>query len=96
MKEKKISVRFVDNQLDLIESTAKRLCISNSEAVRLFIQKDKIVVIDEFDKMLPVLIKLTMLLEQDKNDRAIYSDLRKGVHEIWQLLNSVTVNQSEE
>lgn len=96
MKEKKFSVRFVDAQVDLIESTAKRLHISNSEAIRLFIQEDKIVAIDNFDKMLPVLIKLTMLLEQDKNDKGIYSDLRKGVNKIWWLLNSVTANQNKE
>lgn len=86
MKEKRFSVRMFGSQVSLIEDTAARLHISNSEVIRSFITEDKIVIITEFDKMLPALIKLTKILEKNEVNEE-YSEVKKGVEAIWQLLN---------
>lgn len=95
MKEKKFSVRLMGNQIDIVEKTAEMLHVSNSEAIRSFIEEDKIIIIKEFDKMIPVLVNLTMLLEKDEKINDCHTNLEEGVDEIWRLLNSVMANQKE-
>lgn len=95
MKEKKFSVRLMGNQIDIVEKTAEMLHVSNSEAIRSFIEEDKIIIIKEFDKMIPVLVNLTMLLEKDEKSDNRFINLKEGVDEIWRLLNSVMANQKE-
>lgn len=92
MKEKKLSVRLMGNQIDIVEKTAEMLHVSNSEAIRSFIEEDKIIIIKEFDKMIPVLVNLTMLLEKDEKSDNRFINLKEGVDEIWRLLNSVMAN----
>lgn len=95
MKEKKFSVRLMGNQIDIVEKTAEMLHVSNSEAIRSFIEEDKIIIIKEFDKMIPVLVNLTMLLEKDEKSDNRFINLKEGVDEIWRLLNSVMANPKE-
>ena len=95
MKEKKISLRLQGDLLHTVESVSQDMHIGISEANRLFIRDDKIVVIKEFEKLIPVLADLTMLIEKDDG---IIQDtrLKEGVDRIWLSLNSLTQNQSEE
>ncbi len=95
MKEKKFSVRLMGNQIDIVEKTAEMLHVSNSEAIRSSIEEDKIVIIKEFDKMIPVLVNLTMLLEKDEKLDNRFINLKEGVDEIWRLLNSVMASPNE-
>ncbi len=78
-----------------VESVSQDMHISISEAIRLFISNEKIVIIKEFEKLIPILANLTMLIE---NDDAIIQDskLKEGVDRIWLSLNSLTQNQSED
>lgn len=92
MKEKKFSVRLMGNQIDIVEKAAEMLHVSKSEAIRSFIEDDKIIIIKEFDKMIPVLVNLTMLLEKDEKLDSHFINLKEGVDEIWRLLNSVMAN----
>lgn len=95
MKEKKISLRLQGDLLYAVESVSQDMHISISEAIRLFISNEKIVIIKEFEKLIPILANLTMLIE---NDDAIIQDskLKEGVDRIWLSLNSLTQNQSED
>lgn len=94
MKEKKVSVRLQGSILDAVESVSQDMHIGISEAIRLFIKNEKIVVIKEFENLISVLNDLTMLIEKDE---CIIHDekLREGVELIWLSLNSLIPNQRE-
>lgn len=95
MNEKKISLRLKGSVLAAVEYISQNMHISISDAIRLFIRNEKIVVIKEFEKLIPVLADLTMALEKD--DCIIQNeDLKRGVDAIWLLLNSLIQNQSKE
>lgn len=95
MKEKKVSIRLQGNILDAVEYISQNMHISISDAIRLFIKKEKIVVIKEFEKLITVLNDLTMLIEKD--DCIIHDEkLKEGVELIWQSLNSLIPSQSED
>lgn len=96
MKDKKFSVRLSDKEIEIVENLSKLRRISNSEAIRLFIDMDKIVVIKEFDKMIPVLVNLTMLLEKNEQSDNLRDNVKEEVDAIWRLLNSVTANHVAE
>ena len=94
MKEKKVSIRLQGSILDAVEYIAQNMHISISDTIRLFIKNEKIVVIKEFEKLIPVLVDLTMLIEND--DCIIHNEKSKeGVELIWQSLNSLTQSQRE-
>lgn len=95
MKEKKISLRLQGDLLYAVESVSQDMHIGISEAIRLFIRDDKIVVIKEFEKLIPVLADLTMLIEKDESTIQDVR-LKEGVDRIWLSLNSLTQNQSED
>ena len=94
MKEKKVSVRLQGSILDAVEYISQSMHIGISDAIRLFIKSEKIVVIKEFENLIPVLADLTMIIEKDG---CIIQDkrLKEGVDQIWQLLNSLTQSQNE-
>lgn len=91
---KKISLRLQGDMLDAVEYISKNMHIGISDAIRLFIKSEKIVVIKEFENLIPVLADLTMLIEKDD---CIIQDkrLKEGVDRIWLLLNSLTQSQRE-
>lgn len=95
MKEKKISLRLQGDLLYAVESVSQDMHISISDAIRLFISNEKIVVIKEFEKLIPILADLTMIIEKDESTIQDVR-LKEGVDHIWLLLNSLTQNQSEE
>lgn len=94
MRERKISMRLKGSILDAVEYISQNMHISISDAIRLFIRNEKIVVIKEFENLIPVLADLTMLIEKDD---CIIQDkrLKEGVDRIWLLLNSLTQSQRE-
>lgn len=94
MKEKKVSVRLQGSILEAVEYISQNMHIGISDAIRLFIRNEKIVVIKEFENLIPVLADLTMLIEKDD---CIIQDkrLKEGVDRIWLLLNSLTQSQRE-
>ena len=94
MKEKKISVRLRGEELESVEFISHNNHISSSEAIRLFIRNEKIVVIKEFERLIPVLADLTMLIEKD--DCANYNEkIKEGVDCIWKTLNSLIQEPNE-
>ena len=95
MKEKKVSVRLQGNILDTVEYISQNMHISISDAIRLFIKNEKIVVIKGFEKLIPVLADLTILIEKD-NISVQSKKLQEGVDRIWQLLNSLTQKLSKD
>lgn len=87
-------MRLKGSILDAVEYISQNMHISISDAIRLFIRNEKIVVIKEFENLIPVLADLTMLIEKDD---CIIQDkrLKEGVDQIWQSLNSLTQSQRE-
>ena len=93
MRKKKVSLRLQGDLLCAVESVSQDMHISISDTIRLFISNEKIVVIKEFEKLIPILANLTMLIEKDENTVQDVR-LKEGVDRIWLLLNSLTQNQS--
>ena len=87
-KMKSIPTRFSKEQIQLIEDLSQRLCISKSEVIRQFVDKDKVIVIDDFDKILSSLAVLTEKVQMGNNISSDnYIIFREAVNKLWQSLS---------
>ena len=85
-KAKAISVRFSDEELTMIKKLSKDLHISQSETVRQFVSKDKIIVIKAFEKLLPLLGAVANIIQNGEHISDEYEQLKLEVYRIWKLL----------
>ena len=87
-KMKSIPTRFSKEQIQLIEDLSQRLCISKSEVIRQFVDKDKVIVIDGFDKILSYLAVLTEKVQMGNDISSDnYIIFREAVNKLWQSLS---------
>ena len=93
MEEKRISLRLYDKQLSSIKKVTDLLHIDISAAIRLFIDKDKIVIVEEYKKLIPVLIDMTVAIEEGADD-SLHKKLHEEVESLWQSLNLLIANQN--
>ena len=93
MEEKRISLRLYAKQLSSIKKVTDLLHIDISAAIRLFVDNDKIVIIEEYKKLIPILIDLTAAIEEGADDD-LYQKLHKEVQSLWQSLSLLMENQN--
>lgn len=82
-----ISVRLSSEQDEIIKNLSKSLRISKGEAIRQFIDKNKIIVVEGFAELLPMLAILTSNMQSGSISHEDNIILREAVDKLWESLN---------
>ncbi|MCI8404419.1 MAG: ribbon-helix-helix protein, CopG family [Eubacterium sp.] len=85
-KSKTVSVRLSPEQDEIIKSLSKSLRISKAEAIRQFIDKNKIIVVEGFAELLPMLAVLTSNVQRGNASHEDNIILREAVDKLWKSL----------
>ncbi|MDO5399299.1 MAG: hypothetical protein Q4G33_15400 [bacterium] len=77
------SIRLSNEQNEIVTQLSKSLHISKSDAIRQFIDKDKIIIVEGFDELLPMLAAITRGVQSGDIPHKENVILREAVNKLW-------------